>query len=165
MIVAKKGKDEKKKAKPPPPTYVNRKALRNYHVIERFEAGIALAGQEVKSIRMGGASLRDAYGQVKGGEVILFDLNIAPYKFATIDPLPPRRPRRLLLNRREIRKIKGRIEEKGMTLIPLRLYFVKHLVKVELGLCRGKRYYEKRETIAKKDADRDRERAMREREE
>lgn len=162
--MAKKRKDEKKRTKAPPPTYINRKALRNYHVIERFEAGIALSGQEVKSIRAGGANLRDAYGQIKNGEVILFDLHIAQYKFATIDPLPPKRPRRLLLNKREIRKIKGKIEEKGMTLIPLKMYFVRHLVKLELGVCKGKRFYEKRDSIAKKDAERDSERAMRERE-
>lgn len=162
--MAKKRKEDKSGKKAPPPTYVNRKALRNYHVFERFEAGIALSGQEVKSIRAGGANLRNAYGQIKNGEVILFDLHIAQYKFANIDPLPPKRPRRLLLNKREIRKIKGKIEEKGMTLVPLKMYFVKHLVKLELGVCKGKRFYEKRETIAKKDAERDSERAMRERE-
>ncbi len=162
--MARKKKTEKEKGrKPPPPKYVNRKAFRDYHVLERFEAGIALAGQEVKSIRAGGANLRDAYGQVVEGEVILFDLHIAPYKFATIDPLPPRRPRRLLLNKSEIRKIKGKIEEKGMTLILLKLYFVKHLVKLELGVCKGKRYYEKRDTIAKKDAAREKERELRDR--
>jgi len=163
--VTRRQKSEKKAAKKPaPPTYVNRKAFRDYHILERFEAGIALAGQEVKSIRAGGASLRDAYAQVKDGDVILFDLHIATYKFATIDPLPPRRPRRLLLNKREIRKIKAKIDERGMTIIPLKLYFVRHLVKVELGVCKGKRYYEKRETIAKKDAERERDREMRERE-
>jgi len=144
------------------PSYVNKKALHDYEVLERFEAGIALAGQEVKSIRAGGASLVDAYAQVKGGEVILYDLNISPYPFATIKPLPPRRPRVLLLNKKEIRKIKNRVEEKGMTLIPLRLYFKGHLVKVELGLCKGRRLYEKREAIAKKEAEREKHRALRE---
>lgn len=162
-MARKKGKDSKSK-RPPPPTYVNRKALRDYHVLERFEAGIALAGQEVKSIRAGGANLRDAYGQVKDGEVILFGLHISPYKFATIDPLPPRRPRRLLLKKSEIRKIKAKVDEKGMTLIPLRMYFVRHLVKVEVGICKGKRQYEKRDSIAEKDAERERDRELRERE-
>lgn len=162
--VAKKGKDEKGARKAGPPTYVNRKALRDYHVLERFEAGIALAGQEVKSIRVGGVSMVDAYAQVKNGDVILFELNIALYKFATIAPLPARRPRRLLLTKSEIRKIKAKVDQKGMTLIPLKIYFVRHLVKVELGLCRGKRYYEKRDTLAKKEAERERDRAMRERE-
>jgi SsrA-binding protein len=147
------------------PNYVNRKALHDYEVLERFEAGIALAGQEVKSIRAGGASLTDAYAQVKNGDVILFEFNIAQYKFATIDPLPPRRPRRLLLNKREIRKIKSRVDEKGMTLIPLKLYFSGHLVKIELGLCRGKRLYEKRDALARKEASRERDRALRERDE
>ncbi len=145
------------------PTFVNRKAFRNYNVIDRFEAGISLAGQEVKSIRAGGLNLRDSYGRIVNGELILFDMHIAPYKFATIDPLPPRRPRRLLLNKREIRKIKKAIEEKGMTLIPLKVYFKKHLVKVELGICKGRREYEKRDVIAKKDASREKERALRER--
>jgi SsrA-binding protein len=145
------------------PAYINRKAFHDYTIEEKFEAGIALAGQEVKSIRSGGASLTDSYAQIKNDEVILFELNISPYKFTTYDQLPPRRPRRLLLNKREIRKIKSRTEEKGMTLIPLRIYFVKQLVKVELGLCRGKREYEKRDVISKKEANREKERALRER--
>lgn len=147
------------------PTFVNRKALRNFRILDRFEAGIALAGQEVKSIRAGGLNLRDAYARIRNGEAILYDLHIAPYKFANIDPLPPRRPRRLLLKKREIRKLKGAVEEKGMTLIPLKVYFKNHLVKIELGLCKGKRLYEKRETIAKKDLEREKQRALRERDE
>ena len=145
------------------PNYINRKALHSYEILERFEAGIALAGQEVKSIRAGGASLTDSYAQIKDGEVILFELNISQYKFTTCDVLPARRPRRLLLNKREIRKIRSRVEEKGMTLIPLKLYFKGHLVKIELGVCRGKRLYEKRDTIAKREADREKSRALRER--
>ncbi|HDS30338.1 MAG TPA: SsrA-binding protein SmpB [Firmicutes bacterium] len=159
--VAKKGKEDKGAKKSGQPIYVNRKALRDYNVLERFEAGIALAGQEVKSIRAGGLSLVDSYAVVKNNEVIVMELNISSYKFATIDPLPPRRPRQLLLNKREIRKIKSKIEEKGMTLIPLKVFFDRHLVKVELGLCRGKRYYEKRDTIAKREAEREKDRAMR----
>ena len=162
--MAKKKDKEATGKKPSPPTYVNRKALRDFRVFERFEAGIALAGQEVKSIRAGGANLRDAYAQVKNGEVILFELHIAPYKYANIGALPPRRPRRLLLRKSEIRKIKAKVEEKGMTLIPLRMYFVRQLVKVELGICKGKRYYEKRDAIAKKEAEREKDRALRERE-
>lgn len=159
--MAKKKKEKESKPRSLP-VYVNRKALRDYNVIERFEAGIALAGQEVKSIRAGGASLTDAYAKVKDNEVILYELNIAQYKFATYDSMPPRRPRRLLLNKREIRKIKSKIEEKGMTLIPLKLYFVKHLVKVELGVCKGKRLYEKRDALAKKESEREKDRSLRE---
>ena len=145
------------------PVYVNRKAYRNYTVLEKFEAGISLAGQEVKSLRVGGLNMGDSYARVMDGEVILYDLHIAPYKFATIEPLPPRRPRRLLLRKSEIRKIKSMTEEKGMTVIPLRVYFKKHLVKVELGVCKGKRLYEKRDTIAKKESEREKERALRDR--
>jgi len=157
-------KKNKKDQKPGLPTFVNRKALRNYTVLDRYEAGISLAGQEVKSIRAGGLSFRDAYGRVKDGEVILYEMNIATYKYATHEQLPPRRPRRLLLNKSEIRKIKKAIDEKGMTLIPIKVYFKKHLVKVEVGICKGKREYEKRAVIAQKDSDRDKERALRERE-
>ncbi len=158
-------KDKKKDDKPRGlPNFVNRKAFRNYHVLEKFEAGISLAGQEVKSIRAGGLNLRDSYARIVKGEVILIDMHISPYKFATIDPLPPRRPRRLLLNKSEIRKIRKAIEEKGFTIIPLKVYFKKHLVKVELGICKGKREHEKRHVIAKRDSDMDKERALRERE-
>lgn len=156
-------KDKKKEKGFSLPTFTNRKALRNYNVLDRFEAGISLAGQEVKSIRAGGLNMRDSYARVKDGEVILFDLHIAHYKFATIDPLPPRRPRRLLLNKREIRKMKKATDERGMTLIPLRVYFKKHLVKIEIGICKGRREYEKREVIAKKESEREKERALRER--
>ena len=157
-------KKDKKNQTPGRPTFVNKKALRNYTVLERFEAGVSLAGQEVKSIRSGGVTFRDAYAVVKNGEVILHEMHIPTYKYATHEQLPPRRPRRLLLNKREIRKIKKYTDEKGMTLIPIKVYFVKHLVKIELGVCKGKREYEKRETIAKKDSDREKERALRERE-
>jgi SsrA-binding protein len=145
------------------PNYINRKAFHSYEILERFEAGIALAGQEVKSIRAGGANMTDSYAQVRDGSVILYELNIANYQFSTYDVLPPRRPRQLLLNKREIRKIRARIEEKGMTLIPLKIYFKGHLVKIELGVCRGKRLYEKRDALAKKEADREKHRALRER--
>jgi len=157
-------KKDKKIQTPGRPTFVNKKALRNYTVLERFEAGISLAGQEVKSIRSGGVTFRDAYAVVKNSDVILHEMHIPTYKYATHEQLPPRRPRRLLLNKREIRKIKKYTDEKGMTLIPIKLYFVRHLVKIELGVCKGKREYEKRETIAKKDSDREKERALRERE-
>ncbi|MCX6646157.1 MAG: SsrA-binding protein SmpB [bacterium] len=157
-------KDKKDLKKSGQPTFVNRKALQNYIVLERFEAGISLAGQEVKSIRAGGLNLRDSYARVVKKDVIVFDLQIAQYKFATIEPLPPKRPRRLLLNKSEIRKLKKATDEKGMTIIPLKVYFKNHLVKVEIGICKGKREYEKRDSIAKKDSDREAERSIRERE-
>lgn len=159
--MSKKDKIEEKKSGQP--TFVNRKALRNYNVLDRFEAGISLAGQEVKSIRAGGLNIRDSYARVIKDDVIVFDLQIAQYKYATIEPLPSKRPRRLLLNKSEIRKLKKATDEKGMTIIPLKVYFKKHLVKVEIGICKGKREYEKREVIAKKDSDREKERALRER--
>jgi len=152
-------------SKPGLPSFTNRKALRNFNILDRVETGIALAGQEVKSIRAGGLNMGDAYARIRDNEGMLYDLHIAPYKFATYDTLPPTRPRRLLLKKREIRKLKGAVEEKGMTLVPLRVYFKKHLVKVELGLCKGKRQYEKRDTIARKDFEREKERALKERDE
>lgn len=156
-------KSEKGKKTRGLPNFINRKALHDFEILERFEAGISLAGQEVKSIRAGGVSLTDAYARIIDNDVVLLELNITQYKFTTCDVLNPRRPRRLLLNKREIRKIRSRIEEKGMTLIPLKIYFKGHLVKVEIGLCRGKRLYEKRDSLAKKDAAREKDRALRER--
>lgn len=156
-------KEKKGESKPGRPNYVNRNAYRNYDVIDKYEAGISLAGQEVKSIRTGGVDMKNAYGRVINGEVIIFDLNIAPYKFANIDTLPRKRPRRLLLNKSEIRRIRAKVEEKGMTLIPLKIYFSGHLVKVEIGVCKGKRLFEKRDTIAKKDVEREKDRELRER--
>jgi SsrA-binding protein len=139
----------------------NRKAMRNYQILDRFEAGIELLGCEVKSLREGRLNLGDAYAIVKDGEVFLKNLHITPYKMTADEPPDPLRPRRLLLHRREIRRLKTKTEQRGMTIIPLTLYFKGNLAKVELGLGIGRRKYDKRDVIAKADADRRIKQAMR----
>ncbi len=131
----------------------NRKARHDYEIKDTYEAGISLKGSEVKSLREGKINISDAYALVENGEVILRNLHISPYKMAQ-DTLDPIRPRRLLLNKREIRKIKNLTEQKGLTLIPLSLYFSRNLVKIELGVAIGRKKYDKRNAIAKADADR-----------
>ncbi|MBD3403966.1 SsrA-binding protein SmpB [candidate division GN15 bacterium] len=132
----------------------NRRARRDYSISATFEAGIELRGSEVKSLREGKVNLADAYATVEAGEVVLKNLHISKYKMAAHEELDPTRPRRLLLHRREIRKLTGQIQQRGMTLIPLALYFKGQLVKVELGLATGRRKYDKREAIAKAEAER-----------
>jgi SsrA-binding protein len=136
----------------------NRKARHEYEILENVEAGLVLLGSEVKSLRAGRANLGDAYAVVRQGEIWVIDMHISPYEKNTIQQLDPLRERKLLLNRSEIRKLTRRVEEKGFTLIPLRLYFKNNIVKVDLGLARGKRQYDKKEAIAKRDAQRDMER-------
>ncbi len=131
----------------------NRKARFDYEIKDTFEAGIELRGPEVKSIRDGKINIADAYAIIVNGEVILKNLHISPYKMAS-DNYDPLRQRRLLLNKREIRKVKAQIEQKGMTLIPLGLYFSRNLVKIELGLAIGRKKYDKRQAIADADAKR-----------
>ena len=133
----------------------NRKARHEYEIQESLEAGLVLLGSEVKSLREGKANLNDAYALVKQGEIWISGMHISPYEKNTMQNLDPLRERKLLLNRNEIRRLSRRVEEKGFTLIPLRLYFKKNIVKVELGLARGKRQYDKKEAIAKRDAERD----------
>ncbi len=128
----------------------NRKARRDYEILETFEAGIALKGSEVKSVRLGRVSLVDSYATIENGEVILHNLHIAPYEQASVFGHDPKRPRKLLLHKREIKRLIGKVKEKGLTLIPLKVYFKKHLVKVELALVKGKRKYEKREAIKRR---------------
>jgi SsrA-binding protein len=139
----------------------NRKASHDFHLLDRFEAGIALVGTEVKSLRQKAANLQDAYGAIEGEEVFLHNCHIAPYDQGNRFNHEPRRKRRLLLHKREILKLKGRVLEKGLTLVPTRLYFKDGHVKVEIALARGKKLYDKRSDIAKRDADREVERAMR----
>jgi SsrA-binding protein len=139
----------------------NRKALRDYEIEEKLEAGIVLVGSEIKSIREGRASLREAYADVDGGEVWLHDMNISPYVQASHFGHDPTRARKLLLHKDEIKRLTGRITERGYTLVPVRLYIKDGKAKVELGLARGKRQYDKRREIARKDADREIERAVR----
>jgi len=136
----------------------NRKARHEYEILEGIEAGLVLLGSEVKSLRAGKANLNDAYALVKQGEIWVNGMHISPYEQNTNENLDPLRERKLLLKRNEIKKLSRRVEEKGFTLIPLRLYFKKNMVKVELGLARGKRQYDKKEAIAKRDAQRDMER-------
>ena len=139
----------------------NRKAFHEYEIIMRLEAGIELRGTEVKSLRAGKIQMADAYAVVDGGEVILLNLHISQYDMAHQDNHDPTRPRRLLLNRREIRKLWGATNEKGFTIIPLKIYFSGPYAKVEIGVGRGKKKYDKRQAIAKRDADREIERRLR----
>ncbi len=137
----------------------NRKALRDYEIFDKREVGIELKGSEIKSIRAGKINLADAYAVVDGGEVYLKNLHISPYEFSSDTDYNPTRERKLLLHKREIKKLFGATMEKGFTLIPLRIYFKGPWVKIELGTARGRKKYDKREEIAKKEARRDIERA------
>mgnify|MGYP005778687361 CR=1 FL=1 len=141
----------------------NRKAFHDYFVLDRFEAGIELAGTEVKSIRAGQLNLKDAFCTVKNGELILRGMHISPYEHGNIFNRDPVRPRRLLMHKREIRKLQAQIQQDGAALIPLSVYFKDSLVKVELGLCKGKKLHDKREAAAVRDAKRDMDRAMKQR--
>lgn len=139
----------------------NRKAFRDYEILEKREVGVELKGTEVKSLRAGKVNISDSYASVEGGEVILFNLHISPYETSGRDNHDPLRPRRLLLHKREIRRLFGATAEKGFTLIPLRIYFKGPHVKIELATARGRRMYDKRERTAKMEADRAIERALR----
>lgn len=138
----------------------NRKARHDYAILDSFEAGIALTGTEVKSLRAGRASLVDAYAQVKDGEVYLYGMHIPEYTYGTWTNHEPRRVRKLLMHRLEINRLMGKVQESGLTLVPLAIYFADGWAKVELGLARGKRSYDKRQDMAKRDADREITRAM-----
>ena len=139
----------------------NRKARHDYFIDETYEAGIVLTGTEIKSARAGRVNLRDSYVQVRNGELWLIDTHIAPYKQAGRGSHEPKRPRKLLMHRREINRLQGKMQEKGYTIVPLRLY-LKHnkWAKVEIALARGKKFYDKRQTIRKRDAQREMERAL-----
>ena len=139
----------------------NKKAWHDYFVDEKYEAGIALTGTEVKSLRAGGANLKDAYCHIENGEIFVIGMHISPYEHGNIFNRDPLRERKLLMHKKEILKLHGQLTQKGLTLIPLSLYFSGSHVKVELGMCRGKKLYDKRESIAKADADREIERRMR----
>ena len=138
----------------------NSKASHDYFVEDRFEAGIELAGTEVKSIRMGNVNLKDSFCTIKDGQLTLNGMHVSPYEKGNIFNREPRRPRRLLMHRREIFRLAAKIQQDGYTLIPLSLYFKGPRVKVELGLCKGKKLYDKREAAAKRDAKREMERAL-----
>jgi len=139
---------------------VNRKAYRDYFVEETYEAGIVLTGTEIKSIRAGRVNLQDSYAQVKEGEVLLLNTHIAPYEHAGHANHEPRRPRKLLLHRYQIRRLANKMATRGYTLVPLRLYLKGSLAKVEIGLARGKRLHDKRAAIAEREARREMERAL-----
>jgi SsrA-binding protein len=141
----------------------NRRARFEFEILDRFEAGIQLVGPEVKSLRAGKANLSDAYATIRRGEVWLLNLHISPYDPASRENPKPRRERKLLLHRREIAKLDGKVKESGLTLVPLSIYFKDGRAKVELALARGKRRHDKRETIKKRETDRDLRRVMRDR--
>jgi SsrA-binding protein len=161
---AKKAKAEDEKDKESSrPIADNRKAFHDYHILETFEAGIALLGTEVKGIREGKANLRDSFARVEKGEVWLYNVHINPYSHRGYADHEPRRRRKLLLHKGEIRKLVGKTTEKGLTLVPLRMYFTRGRIKVALSLVRGKQLHDKRETIRKREVDRETRAAVKER--
>jgi SsrA-binding protein len=139
----------------------NRKARHNYEIVERFEAGIVLRGSEVKSLRAGQVQLKDSYAAIRGGELWLESAHIAPYGFARDGGHDPERPRKLLLRRREIDRLIGRVNEQGLTLVPLSVYFTHGLAKVEIALAKGRRSYDKRRKIVDRQQEREMQRARR----
>ena len=140
----------------------NRKARHDFHIVERVEAGIALTGTEVKSLRDGGGNIRESYAQLRNGEVFLVGANIAPYRQGNLQNHEPVRDRKLLLHRREIHRLGVKVAQRGMTLVPLALYLTNGKVKLELGLAKGKEGVDKRHAIAERDARRQMERAVKE---
>ena len=141
----------------------NKKAYHDYFVDESLEAGIELVGTEVKSLRQGGINLKDSWCDIKNGEIFVKSMHISPYEKGNIFNKDPMRPRKLLLHRREITRLASLVAQKGVAVIPLSLYFKGSRVKAQVGICRGKKLYDKRDDLAKKDAKRDIERAMKER--
>ena len=139
----------------------NRKARHDYEILETMEAGIRLAGTEVKSLREGRANLKDSYAAVHEGEVWLYGVHISPYSHGNINNHDPERDRKLLLHKREIRRLIGKTKETGLTLVPLQLYFKRGKVKVEVALAKGKKQYDKRQAIAKRDTEREMKRVFR----
>jgi SsrA-binding protein len=138
----------------------NRKAFYDYHIEEKYEAGISLLGTEVKSLRAGRANLKESYVIIKNGEAFLFNCHISPYSHGNINNHEPLRTRKLLLHKKEIGKLWGKISQQGLTLIPLKIYFKHGRAKVEIGLAKGKRQYEKRDSTKEKEAKREIERHM-----
>ncbi|HDL18551.1 MAG TPA: SsrA-binding protein SmpB [Bacteroidetes bacterium] len=138
----------------------NRKAFHNYHILEKHEAGIVLKGTEVKSAREAKINLKDSYAAVKDGELYVFNMHISPYHHGTAFNHEPLRTRKLLLHRKEIDKLTGKIKERGLTLIPLKVYLKRGQIKVEIALVKGKKLYDRREVIAKRDMDREMQREL-----
>ncbi len=139
---------------------VNRKAYHDYLIEERVEAGIVLKGSEIKSIRAGKVSLQDAYAKPENGELWLFNSHIAPYDAASYNTHQPTRPRKLLLHKKEVDRLTGRVKQRGLTLVPLKLYSKHGIAKIELGVGKGKKLYDKRETIMRRETDREIDRAL-----
>lgn len=141
----------------------NKKAYHDYFVLESFEAGIELFGTEVKSVRQGKINLKDAWCSIEGGELFVNGMHISPYEFGNIFNRDPMRKRRLLMHKREINRLYGTLKQDGLTLIPLSAYFNRGRLKIQVGLCKGKKLYDKRESIARKDAEREAARELRNR--
>jgi len=140
----------------------NKKAYHDYFIEQTYEAGIVLVGCEVKSIRLGAVNLKDSFILIKGNEVFMLNAHISPYKMGSYNNVDAKRSRKLLLNKNEINRLRGKVAEKGYTLIPLKMYFKDALVKVEIGLCKGKALYDKREAIKEKENNRNVDRIMKE---
>ena len=138
----------------------NKKAYRNFFIFDRYEAGIVLMGCEVKSIREHNVNLRDSYGRIKNGELFLHNMHISPYSKSRIEDLNPRRARKLLMHKREINRISGKLIDKSLTLVPLSIYMLKNIVKVEMALAKGKALRDKRKDIEKKESEREIARAL-----
>ena len=141
----------------------NRRAYHEYHILEQYEAGLVLTGTEVKSLRMGKVQMQDSFARIENGEVWIYNMHVSPYTHGNIYNVDPLRRRKVLLKKGEISRLLGKTREKGLTLIPLKLYWVGDWAKVELGLAKGKQLHDKRDAIAKKDLDRDVQRALKER--
>ena len=133
----------------------NRRARFEYHILESLEAGLVLTGTEVKSMRAGGVSLSEAYARIRDGEAWLLGMHIPPYKQGSFSNAEPNRPRKLLLHKEEIARLQSRVGEKGLTIVPLRLYFTRGIAKVQLGVARGKKLWDKRADAAKRDVERE----------
>jgi SsrA-binding protein len=163
MMASKKAKSEEANEESSRPIADNRKAYHDYHILETFECGIALLGTEVKGIREGQANLRDSYARVEKGEVWLYNVHINPYSHRGYVDHDPKRKRRLLLHKYEIRKLIGKTVEKGLTLVPTKMYFKNGRIKVAIGLARGKQDHDKRETLRRREVDRETRAAVKER--
>lgn len=137
------------------PAIDNRRARHEYHILDSLEAGLALTGTEVKSIRAGGVSLNEAYARFRDGEAWLMSMHIPSYKQGSFSNVDPNRPRKLLLHKEQIADLQARVKEKGLTIVPLRMYFTRGKVKVQLGVARGKKFWDKREDVAKREVERE----------
>jgi len=141
----------------------NKKALHEYEILETYESGIVLVGSEVKSLREGKAALKDGFGRIEGEEAFLYNVHISPYEKSSTKDYDPKRKRKLLLHKHEIKRLMGRVQQRGLTLVPLEMYFKDGNAKVSLGLARGKKTYDKREALKRREAEREIRRSMKDR--